>query len=126
MKSNTCKGSNNQYLEEYHTKAAALIDAERIKKEFGHDQVPQTCRTCGYWHLMTTSKSRQCMFCTDSALFLKDVYTTKQEAETIAIRIGKEKKIRLFPYKCPYSNGWHLTKGMWGGKRDKMVREQEL
>ena len=117
MKSYTCKGSNGQYLEEYHSEAAALIDGERIKKEFGHDLTPQSCRTCGYWHLTAISKSRQCMFCTDSALFLKDLYATRQEAEDIAMRIGREKKIRLFPYKCPYSNGWHLTKDNGDGRK---------
>lgn len=110
MKSPTCKGSSNQYLEEYHSEAAARIDAERIKKEFGHDLVPQTCRTCGYWHLRAGSKTRLCMFCTDSALFFKDLYATRQEAEAMAARIGKEKKIKLYPYKCPHSGGWHLTK----------------
>jgi hypothetical protein len=110
MKSTSCKGSNNQYLEEYHSEAAALFDAERIKKEFGHDLQPYVCRACGYWHLTSESKTRQCMFCTDSALFLKDIYTTRQEAEAVATRVGKQSKIRLFPYKCPYSSGWHLTK----------------
>ena len=117
MKSSTCKGSNGQYLEEYHSEAAALIDAERIKKEFGHDLAPQSCRTCGYWHLTSANKNRQCMHCTDSALFQKDLYVTQHEAEATAWKIGKEKKIKLFPYKCPYSSGWHLTKAEVGKQK---------
>ena len=110
MKSTTCRGSNNQYLEEYHSETAARIDAERIKKEYGTDLTPQVCRKCGYWHLQAVRKARQCMFCTDSALFLKDIYSTRQEAEEVARRIGKEKRIQLIPYKCKYGIGWHLTK----------------
>ena len=116
MKSPTCKGSNNQYLEEYHSEVAARIDAERIKKEFGHDLVPQSCRTCGYWHLAPVSKSRQCQFCTDSALFQKDLYATRQEAEATARHLFMEKKIQLSAYKCPHSSGWHLTHGDRGKK----------
>jgi len=110
MKSSTCKGSNGQYLEEYHSEAAAFIGAQRIKKEFGHDLMPQVCRACGYWHLTSASKSRQCLYCTDSALFQKDLYATQHEAEAMARKIGREKKIKLFAYKCPHSSGWHLTK----------------
>ena len=110
VKSKTCKGSNNQYLEEYLSEFAARIDAERIKKEFGHDLSPYSCRACGYWHLAPVSKTRVCMFCTDSGLFLKDIYPTRNDAINVAQRVMKEKRIQLFPYKCPYSSGWHLSK----------------
>ena len=118
MKSTTCKGSNSQYLEEYHSEAAAHIAAERIKKEFGRDLTPQVCRTCGYWHLMPVYKSKLCIHCTDSALFQKDLYATRIESEVMAQRVIKEKRIKLFPYKCPYSSGWHLTH-VDPGKRTK-------
>ncbi|MEO6130500.1 MAG: hypothetical protein ABIQ02_01540 [Saprospiraceae bacterium] len=110
MKSTTCKGSNGQYLEEHQSEAAAQIAAERIKKEYGHDLIANKCPRCGYWHLTVASQSRLCMFCTDRALFQKDLYTTRQDAEAMAIRVAKEKRIRLVPYKCPYSSGWHLSK----------------
>jgi len=110
MKSATCKGSNNQFLEEYLSESAAIIDAQRIKKEFGHDLTAYLCRTCSYWHLTAVNKTRLCMFCTDSSLFLKDIYSTRSDAETVAVKMAKEKRIKLYPYKCPHSSGWHLTK----------------
>ena len=110
VKSKTCKGPNNQYLEEYLSETAARIDAERIKKEFGHDLTPYSCRVCNYWHLSGEKKTRVCMFCTDSGLFLKDIYPTRTDALAIAQRMAKERKILLYPYKCRYSDGWHLTK----------------
>jgi len=110
MKSATCKGSNNQFLEEYLSESAAIIDAQRIKKEFGHDLKAYLCRTCSYWHLTAVNKTRLCMFCTDSSLFLKDIYSTRSDAETVAVKMAREKRIKLYPYKCPHSSGWHLTK----------------
>jgi len=109
MKSTTCTGSNNQYLEEYHNEAAARIGSEIIKQQYGHDLVPYLCRKCQYWHLQPVTTTRLCMFCTDSALFQKDIYATRQDAEAKAKYLEKEKRIKLYPYKCPYSNGWHLS-----------------
>jgi hypothetical protein len=117
MKSSTCKGSNGQYLEEYHSEAAAFIASERIQKEFGHLLIPNVCRACGYWHLVSAGKTNLCMYCTDSALFQKDLYATRHEAEATARKIGREKKIKLFPYKCPYSSGWHLTHAETGKQK---------
>ncbi len=117
LKSPTCKGSNGQYLDEFHSEAATIIEAERRKKEYGNDLIPYVCRTCGYWHLAAVSKTRICMYCTDSALFQKDLYATQLEAEGMARMIGKEKRIRLYAYKCPHGSGWHLTKGEVGKMR---------
>ncbi len=110
MRSSTCKGNNDQYLEEYHNETAALIDAERIKKEYGRNLKTLHCRTCGYWHLTGFTTSRVCMFCTDSGLFQKDIYSTRQEAETKAVSVGRQNRIKLYAYKCPHGSGWHLTR----------------
>jgi predicted Zn-ribbon and HTH transcriptional regulator len=110
MRSTTCKGSNGQYLMEYHSLIAATHAAEETKKTYGHALTPSKCRVCGYWHLSATSTRRQCMFCTDSGLFLKDIYSTREEAQSIAEHLRREKKILLSPYKCPHGGGWHLTK----------------
>ncbi len=81
MKSTTCKGSNGQYLEEYHSEASASFAVKEIKKDFGHDLTPYLCRTCDYWHLKALSTSKLCTFCTDSALFQKDLYATREDAD---------------------------------------------
>jgi len=112
MRSSTCKGQKGQYLEEYLSQSAALHAAEEIKVQYGHDLAPAQCRTCGYWHLLPVQSRRQCFHCTDSALFQKDLYTTKDEAQSTADWLRKEKKIQLYPYKCPHGSGWHLTKSL--------------
>ena len=122
MKSTTCKGSNGQYLEEYHSQTAAEMGAEYLANRNAQDGNvhagrdmpiqfhPIHCNRCGYWHLTPVNTRRQCMFCTDSALFLKDIYNTKEEAQRTADHLRKEKKVQLTPYKCPHGSGWHLTK----------------
>ena len=109
MRSTTCRGSNNQFLEEYHSLVAAEMAAEETKKNYGHTLTPAKCRACGYWHLTTVTTRRQCMFCTDRALFLKDIYSTREEAQRTAEHLRKEKKVMLLPYKCPHGSGWHLS-----------------
>ena len=111
MRSRTCKGTNGQFLEEYHSQGAASIAAEELEKSFGNKLGPYQCRACGYWHLSNAAPVRkQCHFCMDSSLFHKDIYSTKEEAQSTAAYLRKEKKVQLFPYKCPHGSGWHLTK----------------
>jgi len=112
MKSTTCKGQKGQFLEEYLSQSAALHAAEEIKMQYGHDLAPAQCRTCGYWHLVPVQTRRQCFHCTDSALFQKDLYATRDEAQSNADWLRKEKKIQLYAYKCPHSSGWHLSKSL--------------
>ncbi len=114
MKSNTCKGTNNKYLEEYHSETAAGMGAEEIQKSYGYKMTPFQCRSCGYWHLKSITTRQQCLICTDSSLFLKDLYSSKAEAEATVDRLRREKKVQLYPYKCPHSNGWHLSKKQAG------------
>jgi hypothetical protein len=110
MKSTTCKGPKGQFLDEYLSQSAAVHGADEIKKQYGHDLAPYQCRTCGYWHLIPIESRKQCYQCTDSALFLKDIYATRDDAQSTADRIRKEKRIQLYPYKCPHGSGWHLSK----------------
>lgn len=110
MKSTTCKGPNGQFLEEYHSETSAHLAAEELKKIYGNALLPSKCRACGYWHLTTVNARRQCHHCMDSSLFHKDIYSTKEEAQSTAAYLKKEKKVQLFPYKCPHGSGWHLTK----------------
>jgi len=110
MRSTTCKGSNGQYLEEYHSETAAEMGAAEAHRRYGNTVTPVQCRKCGYWHLTVASTRRQCMFCTDSSMSLKDVYATREEAQRTADYLKKEKRVLLSPYKCPHGSGWHLTK----------------
>ena len=110
MRSNTCKGPNGQFLEEYHSETAATIAAEEIQKSYSTILNPYQCRACGYWHLRTEITRKQCYLCKDSSLFQKDIYSTKEEAQSTAAYLRKEKKVQLFPYRCPHGSGWHLTK----------------
>lgn len=123
MKSTTCTGSNGRYLEEYHSLAAAEIAIEQMRDDVrtGRDLsvhhpafAPVKCPRCGYWHLAPVTTRRQCMFCTDSGLFLKDIYSTREEAQRTADHLRRVKKIQLYPYKCPHGSGWHLTKKVPG------------
>jgi hypothetical protein len=100
MRSTTCRGSNGQYLEEFHSFSSASIAAEDTLERFGRAVAPTQCHKCGYWHLTSTHTRKQCMFCTDSALFLKDLYATREEALRTAEWLRKEKRIQLYPYKC--------------------------
>ena len=110
MRSKTCRGSNNQFLEEYHSLTVAKISADDLKRVYGNDLVPFQCSSCGYWHLKALNTRKQCHHCMDSSLFHKDIYATKEDAQSTAAYLRKEKKVQLFPYRCPHGSGWHLTK----------------
>ena len=117
MRSSTCKGANGQFLEEYHSKSAADIAAADLQRQYGNVLNPYQCRGCGYWHLATGTTRKQCHFCTDSSLFLKDIYSTREEAQSTAAHMRHEKKLVLYPYRCPHGSGWHLTKRDPGKKK---------
>ena len=110
MGSSTCQGSNELFQAEYHSRTAATVAAGETQMKYGHKLTPYECRACGYWHLGVVNTRLQCMQCTDSGLFLKDLYASRTEAQSTADYLRKERKIQLYPYKCPHSNGWHLTK----------------
>ena len=116
MKSMSCKGPNGQFLEEYHSQTAATIATEEIKEMYGNRFSPYQCGACGYWHLRTENTRKQCHLCKDSSLFQKDIYSTKEEAEKTIAWLRKEKKLQLYPYRCPHGSGWHLTKRKVGRK----------
>ena len=110
MRSRTCKGSNGQFLEEYHNETVAKIAAEELQNQYGKVYTPYLCRSCNYWHLRTGSARRQCHLCMDANLFHKDVYPTQAEAQSTVAYLKKEKRVQLYVYRCPHGSGWHLTK----------------
>ena len=110
MRSATCKGPNGQFLEEYHSQSAADLAADELQKRYGKELSPYQCRGCGYWHLTTVTTRKQCYLCMDSSLFHKDIYPSKEDAMNTGTWLKKEKKVQLYPYRCPHGSGWHLTK----------------
>jgi len=63
--------------------------------------------------IVDISKSFDMEFClcTDSQNRFKDLYMSENEATKVANFLFKEQGITLFVYPCPYSYGWHLTRG---------------
>jgi len=56
--------------------------------------------------------------CKDANGKPKKLYNGRHEAEEIAKVRSSQANIHLSVYKCPYSDGWHLTKsngGRFGG-----------
>jgi hypothetical protein len=53
---------------------------------------------------------KKCEFCRGKDGKEKDIYDNFQLAYDTAKFIEKEREIYLNVYKCPYGNGWHLTK----------------
>ena len=49
--------------------------------------------------------------CTDRNFNFKEIYVTELEAEKQAKFLQDEQGLFLIVYSCPYSSGWHLTKG---------------
>ena len=49
--------------------------------------------------------------CTDSNHQFKTLYTSEREAQKRAKFLYDEHGVFLIAYPCPYSSGWHLTKG---------------
>ncbi len=41
----------------------------------------------------------------------KIIYKSEIEAQKRADYKKRSENLRLYPYKCPYGYGWHLTKG---------------
>lgn len=110
MKSKTCKSAGGQHLEEYHSHSAAEHGAEELRKSYSSSLSPYQCRTCGYWHLRAENTRKQCHLCMDGSLFHKDIYASREEAQNTAQWLKREKKLQVYPYRCPHGTGWHLTK----------------
>ncbi len=113
-KSDTCFNKlNGRPLSEYYSKTEALESADYAKRKFGQNLVPYKCNNCGFWHLSPKNRqtpSKTCPYCTDRNGNYKELYQTKTDAEKRAKILFQENHVKLSVYKCPYSNGWHLTK----------------
>jgi len=113
FKSEICFKKNGEPLSTYTSKTEAVDGAKHANTNYGLDTLPYKCSKCGYWHLSPKSRqtpSKECNYCTDSSGSHKDLYKTEEAAKNRAKIIEKEQGIKLKVYKCPYQNGWHLTK----------------
>jgi hypothetical protein len=113
-KSASCKSARTGApLTEYDSEYEAQEGANYANSVYGNNLIPYQCDKCGLWHLSPKNRqtpSTTCRSCIDSNGYPKDLYRMEGDAERRAEIIYKEQGIRLKIYKCPYNNGWHLTK----------------
>ena len=113
-KSDSCYGRRTgEPLTVYNSSFEAQQGADYANREYGNNLAPYKCERCGLWHL--SPKDRQtpsvtCPSCTDRDGHHKDLYRSKTAAETRVAILQKEAGVCLGIYKCPYHDGWHLTK----------------
>ena len=113
-KSDSCFSKRNgKPLTVYASKPEAQQSAN-YENQYGRNLVPYQCRKCGEWHLSPKDRqtpSTKCRHCTGLAGKYKDLYESEADAGKRAAILRKEEGISLTVYKCPYEDGWHLTKG---------------
>lgn len=112
-KSETCFKKNREPLSEYDTLLAAQKSADyEYNRTPELHLIPYQCSKCGKYHLKPEEyyvrKIPSTCGCDDSDGFIKDSYLTKEDAKKMA-RIRAKAGVVLYPYPCPYGNGWHLT-----------------
>lgn len=114
-KSTTCIGKvSGKPLTEYDTEYEAQIGAQRAQAKHQKDFAYYRCDKCGLWHLTPLHRqtpSQVCLDCADSNGKQKAAYATQDAAKKRAAILWSERRVKLQIYPCPYSKGWHLTKG---------------
>lgn len=114
-KSTSCYSKRTgEPLTEYYSEYEAQEGANYANDQYDNNLVPYQCTKRHLWHLSPkdrqTPSVRGCG-CVDSAGNGKALYDSKEYAEGRANILHKEQGVNLAVYKCPYSDGWHLTKG---------------
>jgi len=105
LKNAACYSRQGKELSSFYSEGEAWGAAE-ASKAHGLNLIPYECTKCGYWHLSPKSRqtpSSECGFCG------KQLYETKAAAEKRAKILGMENGVKLYIYKCPCFNGYHLT-----------------
>ena len=109
-KSTTCLTVRGEPCSTYYSEAEALEGAKYVKLEHGTDMSPYQCSKCGDWHLKHAGHLGKCSFCKDANGNPKELYATYEAAKRAAsFAIEKGDAVYLEVYKCPCSNGYHLT-----------------
>ena len=97
------------YSLEEEAQKAALYANQAYNKDF----ITYKCNKCFGWHLSPKNRhtnSHTCKYCTGHDGKNKKTYDTLHSAKMRANIIFEEQCIALKTYKCPYDEGWHLTK----------------
>ena len=114
-KSGSCfSKSHGKPLTAYTSKQEAQREANYINHQYNNNLVPYQCNKCGEWHLSPKDRqtpSTKCRHCRGFDGKHKDLYFSEVDAWKRAAILKEEKGISLKVYKCPYNDGWHLTKG---------------
>ena len=114
-RSDTCISKRTgQGLEYFFSKDDADHRAYHLNSRLGGRLVPYNCNKCYMWHLSPEDRQTPntiCQDCTDREGSKKALYETRASAAKRAGIIQSEKGLLLEVYECPFSNGWHLTKG---------------
>ena len=112
-KSSTCFSRSGNPLSEFNSFEEAQASADYEKKRNGDcDLVPYECMKCLKFHLKpkefyVPKLSTKCS-CRNTEGKPKDAYPLEDAAQKMAEIRGKS-GVRLFVYRCPDGNGWHLT-----------------
>lgn len=120
QKSRSCRSKKTgKPLSEYLSEYEAQEGADYVKYAYKTDVIPYQCTQCKRWHLSPVKDIQNtiCDYCVDQYGSLKDLYPTKQDAQKKIELLYQEQNIRLSFYKCPYYDGWHLTKRSSKSKR---------
>ena len=114
IKSSTCKSSKTgRPLTEYETEHEARQSAKYLNKQYNTKFIAYPCDKCGKWHLSPKNRhtpNSKCYLCAGSNGSAKALYETENSAQKRAKIIQKEQGVKLNVYRCPYNDGWHLTK----------------
>ena len=113
-KSSTCFSKKGEPLSEYSTHEEADRSAAYVS-ETGTRMVAYHCSICGKYHIKPAeyyfNKSEHGCSCTDHTGKSKCLYADRAEAERMVLLRGKS-GIKLYIYKCPNTNGYHLTSSL--------------
>lgn len=112
MKSETCfRYSTNIPLSVYFSRSEAIDSACYVNQQYSRNFIEYQCERCKHWHLSPKRRQNEtCFDCRGRDGKNKKRYQTQKIANQRVHILFQEKGKRLNIYRCPFSQGWHLTK----------------